>query len=80
MNNSAFMLERVAMPVGVVGKFNVRCPSRVADERLRWWGVMPLDMDDLKLYAEQMRIQQPTAGYDLATLEKQRAAEATLCS
>ena len=39
-----------------------------------------LGMDDLKRYAEQVRIQQPVAGYDLATLEKQRAAEATLCS
>lgn len=38
-----------------------------------------LGMDDLKRYAEQVRIQQPAAGYDLATLEKQRAAEATLC-
>ena len=39
-----------------------------------------LGMDDLKRYAEQVRIQQPAAGYGLATLEKQRAAEATLCS
>ena len=38
-----------------------------------------LGMDDLKRYAEQVRIRQPAAGYDLATLEKQRAAEATLC-